>query len=827
MKKELLNFKTLAILVVMCLAGTLGANAYDFTDYDYNMYFNYLSDGSVEVTYYDENYNSYSGAVTIPAVATRGAINQTTFDVTSIGTYAFRRCSDLTSISIPTSITSIGQSAFSYCTKLQSVTIPYSVKTIGFNAFGDCNNLKVAFIGSGVTNIAAYGFDSPLTEVYCFASTPPAIANENAFRALTYSDGTLYVNSPFDRQKYRQDSNWQKFNNILTMNPYDFYYNGLYYVLYNMSSSDYDNPDYCRVIYHDTNYNSYSSSSIHIPERATYQGKWREVEAVLDRSFKNCTNLTSITIPYTVATVFHEAFWNCNNLRTVVIGSGCQGMGDDLFYGCTSMNSLTVFATTPPHVFNGTFNSYLYNNTTLYVPASAISAYKNANHWKNFTKIQSIPSTTVEINATNFPDVNFRAYLFSQYPAGYITGEEIAALTSLNVSSKGISDLTGIKFFTALKELRCYNNPMTSLDVSDCTSLTYLDCAPTNSYTGTKLTSLNVRGCLYLQKILCYNNNITSLDLTGCISLRELHCFNCPKLTSLNAYYKSSLYLIDCSNCTSLNQLSCHHNALSTLDISGNTALTSLSCFNNPNLTTITGLDDCTAITYLDCEDCAITDLSAVNNMNDIQSLYCRNNQLTQLNVTYKSKLKNLLVAGNKSLTSLQCYDNALTNLDVTNCTALTNMSCTGNKLTSLSLSGCPALVSLYCNRNYISGTAMTQLVNSLPMRSSSNPGTFRVVNITNENNVITPEQLAIARSKYWNPKKWDGSSWVDITNATRGDVNGDGNVNITDITALIDYLLKGNTGNINQDAADCNQDSVVNISDIPALTDYLLRGTW
>jgi hypothetical protein len=43
----------------------------------------------------------------------------------------------------------------------------------------------------------------------------------------------------------------------------------------------------------------------------------------------------------------------------------------------------------------------------------------------------------------------------------------------------------------------------------------------------------------------------------------------------------------------------------------------------------------------------------------------------------------------------------------------------------------------------------------------------------------------------------------------------------------LIDYLLKGNTGNINQEAADCNQDSIINISDITALTDYLLRGVW
>ena len=60
-----------------------------------------------------------------------------------------------------------------------------------------------------------------------------------------------------------------------------------------------------------------------------------------------------------------------------------------------------------------------------------------------------------------------------------------------------------------------------------------------------------------------------------------------------------------------------------------------------------------------------------------------------------------------------------------------------------------------------------------------------------------------------------------------RGDVNGDGSVNISDVTALIDYLLSGNPSGVNVTAADCNQDSSVNISDVTALIDYLLSGHW
>ena len=61
----------------------------------------------------------------------------------------------------------------------------------------------------------------------------------------------------------------------------------------------------------------------------------------------------------------------------------------------------------------------------------------------------------------------------------------------------------------------------------------------------------------------------------------------------------------------------------------------------------------------------------------------------------------------------------------------------------------------------------------------------------------------------------------------TRGDVNDDGNVTITDVTALINYLLSHNTTGVNIDAADCNQDTNVTITDVTALINYLLSHSW
>ena len=57
------------------------------------------------------------------------------------------------------------------------------------------------------------------------------------------------------------------------------------------------------------------------------------------------------------------------------------------------------------------------------------------------------------------------------------------------------------------------------------------------------------------------------------------------------------------------------------------------------------------------------------------------------------------------------------------------------------------------------------------------------------------------------------------------GDVNRDGNVTISDVTALIDYLLGGDDSSIDVQAADVNGSTDVTISDVTALIDLLLSG--
>lgn len=62
---------------------------------------------------------------------------------------------------------------------------------------------------------------------------------------------------------------------------------------------------------------------------------------------------------------------------------------------------------------------------------------------------------------------------------------------------------------------------------------------------------------------------------------------------------------------------------------------------------------------------------------------------------------------------------------------------------------------------------------------------------------------------------------------AIRGDVNGDQTVDIDDVTALISYVLNGDSSSINMEAADSYPDGRIDIDDVTALISFVLNGSW
>lgn len=85
-----------------------------------------------------------------------------------------------------------------------------------------------------------------------------------------------------------------------------------------------------------------------------------------------------------------------------------------------------------------------------------------------------------------------------------------------------------------IKELDCYDNNLTSLDVSKCPSLTELFCEENN------LTSLNISGCKALTYLVCDHNKLASLDISTNKALTHLRCYgNIFSEKAMNAIYNA------------------------------------------------------------------------------------------------------------------------------------------------------------------------------------------------------------------------------------------------------------------------------------------------
>ena len=196
----------------------------------------------------------------------------------------------------------------------------------------------------------------------------------------------------------------------------------------------------------------------------------------------------------------------------------------------------------------------------------------------------AVQSAGVAIDNTNFPDANFRTFVknFDTNKDDSLSDTEIAAVEEIDCYDKGISNLKGIEYFTALRSLNCGYNQLTALDVSKNTTLTKLYCK------NNQLTVLDVSKNTALTYLRCNRNQLTSLDVSKNTALTKLDCYN-NQLTSL-----------DVSKNTALTGLNCGYNQLTALDVSKNTALTELDCDKNQ----LTSLDvSNTDMDELDCDD--------------------------------------------------------------------------------------------------------------------------------------------------------------------------------------------------------------------------------
>ena len=281
--------------------------------------------------------------------------------------------------------------------------------------------------------------------------------------------------------------------------------------------------------------------------------------------------------------------------------------------------------------------------------------------------------TTISVSAQNvsIPDANFKTYLVGNTAINTngdteIQTSEATAFTGL-ISCGGltISDLTGIEAFTNLTDLRCNNNAITSLNVSQNTALTGLYCH------NNSLTSLNVTNNTALTYLACGDNSLTSLNVTQNTALTKLEC------------YSNLLTNLDITLNTDLTHLWCYDNSFTSLNVSQNTALTYLTC-NDNSLTNIDVTQN-TALTGLSCNYNSLNSLNLTQNT-ALTTLYCSSNSLTSLNVANgnNTAITDFYATSNPNLTCIQVDDVAWSTTNWTNIDATASFSLNCNTSTGV-----------------------------------------------------------------------------------------------------------------------------------------------
>lgn len=194
----------------------------------------------------------------------------------------------------------------------------------------------------------------------------------------------------------------------------------------------------------------------------------------------------------------------------------------------------------------------------------------DGNGSKSYTKAATLTLHNIPINATTFPDANFRARVSGNYDKdhnGKLSASEIKAVTMIDVEEEEIRNLKGVQFFTELTYLNCGYDSIKTLNVSANKKLEILECYSCS------LTSLNVCGLTKLQELDCYWNNLTTLDLSTNTALEMVHCYG-NKLTKLDVSKNTALY-----------ELICHDNNITKLDLTKNVNIEYVVCDENVQVT--------------------------------------------------------------------------------------------------------------------------------------------------------------------------------------------------------------------------------------------------
>ena len=382
------------------------------------------------------------------------------------GSYAFRNCPNLTSVSLPQAtkwisrgmfdgcsglisvkthdnLMGIMKSAFSGCEKLESIYLPEGMTSIGEYAFYQCRSLASIIIPESVTDIGPYAFSgcSKLTSVSISENVTTLI------RTFEYCRSLSSVGIP---------------ESVTTLD-------GTFCGCSSLTSISI--PESVTSLGYATFADCSSLTSITIPDSVTSIGSLafarcsglisiiipESVTNIEKSAFSDCTGLTSITIPKSITNIGESAFSGCSGLTSITIPESVTSIGNSAFYGCSGLTSITILEGVKSigySAFSGCSGL-----TSITIPESVTSIGNYA-----FYDCTGLTSITIPKSITNIGESAFSGC------SGLITINIPEGVTSIGYAAfsncGGLTSITIPKSVTSIGDFAFYScNGLTAITI--------------------------------------------------------------------------------------------------------------------------------------------------------------------------------------------------------------------------------------------------------------------------------------------------------------------------------------------------------------------------
>ena len=306
-----------------------------------------------------------NGCVTLKTISMSSTLLK---QVRRIGKRAFYNCEKITSISwsnMP-NLQVVDESAYEGCRSLIQATFADQIQSFGNGCFKDTNLEMISFNGTVPPSLGKELMEEKIQEqVTVFV---PAGSEGETY--LEYYDSWKDTYPKLADSLVAQDgSGFRAISNVLYLiNPDNTSQLTVMKVPTNLTSATiYNGTPYCVGLGAESFKNCTKITTLTIPNRVTSVGT---------KTFENCTSLKTVNIQGNVLkTLGSQAFLGCSSLKELILPVSVESIGDRMLENCSSFSSLYLNNYTPCKLGNKIFGDSVKENVRLIVPLASYDDY--------------------------------------------------------------------------------------------------------------------------------------------------------------------------------------------------------------------------------------------------------------------------------------------------------------------------------------------------------------------------------------------------------------------------------------------------------------------